>query len=493
MSITRRSFASALAGAAGADQAPGARPNIVFVCADQHDGRMIGAAGHPIVRTPNLDRLASEGTLFRNAYCGSPVCCPSRASMFTGMYPSDVGSYCNATAFEGSAPTFGHRLRDAGYRCVATGKMDLAPGKDLGFEERETAHGNYEEPDITSLFRRPVCFRIGQQTQIRGGVRKNPHEDLGRVDRALKFLRDEAPGERRPWLLYVGLEQPKSWGSGALPEFLEWYPEASVPLPEMPDSHLERMHPVFQALRNFQMLTAPMPAARIRRARAAYYARVSETDAYVGELRRQAPGTIFIYTADHGEMLGEHGLWHKNTLLEASARVPLIIAGPGIPKGRIIDTPCTHTDLVATLLELGGAAKPDGIRGHSLLNGQHPGYAISECHSHGNYTGSFMVRRGHWKYMYFTDDEPLLFDLSKDPGEFANRATDHSCQDVMRELHAILKAQVDPDAVTEKAFREQERRLADLVRRSTRQQFIRTFQSRLGKGQTMSLARKYYA
>jgi choline-sulfatase len=453
---------------------------------------MIGAAGHPVVRTPNLDRLASEGTLFRNAYCGSPVCCPSRASMFTGMYPSDVGSYCNSTAFNGRVPTFGNRLRDAGYRCVATGKMDLAPGRDLGFEERGTAHGNFEEPDITSLFRRPVCFRTGQMTQIRGGERKSPHEDLERLDRALKFLKDEAR-ERGPWLLYVGLEQPKSWGSGALPEFLDWYPESSIPLPEMPENHLEQMHPVFQVLRNFQLLTATLSASRIRRARAAYYARVSEADAYIGELRKHAGDTIFIYTSDHGEMLGEHGLWHKNTLLEAAARVPLIIAGPGIAKGRIVDTPCTHNDLVATLLELGGASQPAGIRGHSLLNGRHPGYAISECHSHGNYTGSFMVRRDDWKYMYFTDDEPLLFDLRNDPGEFVNRATDRGCRDIMRELHAILRSHVDPDAVTEKAFGEQERRLSELVRGSSRQQFIDLMKSRLGKGQTMALARKYYS
>ncbi|MCX6637752.1 MAG: sulfatase-like hydrolase/transferase [Acidobacteria bacterium] len=160
--ITRRSLIAAagstLAGA-GLPAAPARRPNILFICSDQHTSAAVGVNGHPIVKTPNLDRLAASGVSFRNAYSGNPVCVPGRASFMTGMYASDVGSYCNSTPFDGRVPTWGNRLKDAGYQCWATGKMDLCKGKDLGFREERTSHGHWTNPDITSLFRMPTCFR----------------------------------------------------------------------------------------------------------------------------------------------------------------------------------------------------------------------------------------------------------------------------------------------------------------------------------------------
>ncbi len=503
--LTRRSFGTSLAVAgAGALSAAGPkRPNIVFICADQHDGRIMGCSGHPIAKTPNMDRLASMGVLFRNAYCGSPVCCPSRASMMTGMFPSDVGSYCNSTAFEGSSPTWATRLRAAGYDCWATGKLDLAPGRDLGFREFETQHGNFEEPDITSLFRRPCCYRTGQANGIDGGPRKREHRDNRLVRNAIAHLAEETPKRDTPWVTYLGIEQPKSWGTGGLPEYLKLYPVDRMPLPEIPPGYFESMHPALQVLRSFQLFSVPLPDARIRRARAGYYARITEVDAHVGRLMEQLESTgqwentVFVYTADHGEMLGEHGLWHKNSLLDASARVPLIIAGPGLPRDRVVDTPVSHVDLAATLLELGGAPA-GGLRGQSLLPlalgtaGGHPGYAISECHSHGNPTGSYLIRKGDWKYIYFSWYEPLLFHMKDDPGELHNRAADPAAAPVLRELHGILTSVLDPSAVTLRAFEEQDRRLAALVRTSTATSFRKVLESRLGRGQAAVLTSKYY-
>ncbi|HYM12250.1 MAG TPA: sulfatase-like hydrolase/transferase [Bryobacterales bacterium] len=133
--LSRRRFAAGFGAALGGGLVRAARsdrPNIVFICSDQHSGRVLGCNGHREVRTPHLDRLASLGMNFRNAYCGSPVCVPSRAGFMTGMYPSDVGSYCNSTPFDGRVPTWGNRLRAAGYDCWATGKLDLEAGKDYG-------------------------------------------------------------------------------------------------------------------------------------------------------------------------------------------------------------------------------------------------------------------------------------------------------------------------------------------------------------------------
>ena len=451
-----------------------------------------------------MDRLAAMGVNFRNTYPGNVVCCPSRASLMTGMYSSDVGSYCNATAFDGRFPTWGHRMRDGGYFTWATGKLDLAANCDLGFMQVDTEHGNFIEPDITSLFRRPVGHRVDVANSIEGGLRKKPHPDIRRVNHALEFLTGEAPQRQKPWVMYLGIEQPKSWGTGGLEEYLKLYPEADMPLPNIPPGHLGNMHEVFRVLRNFQMISFPFPDDRVRRARAGYYARVTEVDAVLGQLldhlekSGMMDDTIIVYTSDHGEMLGEHGLWFKNSLFEASTRVPLIMAGPGLPHGVTVETPVGHVDLVATLLDAGGIPRPIELRGRSLLPlahgdaGEHPGLAITESNGNGNYTGCYMVRMGDWKYIHCSHDNGILFNLKNDPDEFHNLARDTKVALVKRELHRILTSRMDPDAITEQAFEEQERRLRDLVKRHSADEFRRSMAGRLGKGQAAVITQAFY-
>lgn len=463
----------------------------------------MGCSGHAVVRTPNLDRLAARGVLFKNTYCGSPVCCPSRASLMTGMFPHEVGVYNNATCFDGRATTWAERLRAGGYRCWATGKLDLCTCGDLGFEQVETDHGNYTEPDISGLFRRPLCFRVDSRRNIGTLERRRPHKDVRRVEVAREFLASARTGAQ-PWLAWVGFDQPKSFDSGGMPEFLAWYPPESVQLPPIPEGHLESLPPLYQGLRNFQLFSTAMTDERIRRGRAAYFARVSETDAYVGELLHEmerkghAENTVVIYTSDHGEMNGEHGLWAKNTLLEAASRVPLIIAGPGWPTGKVVDTPVSQVDLVATLLEMGGMETPADLRGTSLRplvdgdTSRHRGFAISECQSEGNYTGSFLIRRGDWKYIHIVWDNPLLFNLRDDPNELHDLAGDAAHAGIRKELEAALRSLVDPESVTEQAFEEQERRLDAMVKRLTAEEFFLTLRGRLGQGQARALTSKFY-
>src|SRR4029453_14339877 len=135
------------------------RPNILFICCDNFNPNVIGCAGHYLVKTPNINRLASEGTYFTNAYCGAPTCVPARTSLMSGMFPSDFNSFCNATPFRGQAPTWGTHLRQAGYYTRARRKVDLTRGVDLGFEQKGTAHAQYSGGDVTALFRRPLCYR----------------------------------------------------------------------------------------------------------------------------------------------------------------------------------------------------------------------------------------------------------------------------------------------------------------------------------------------
>jgi choline-sulfatase len=490
----RRDFLSALA--AGPLLAQSRRPNIVFLCSDQHSGRVLGANGHPIVRTPHLDRLASAGMYFRNAYTGSPVCVPGRAGMMTGMFPSDVGSYCNSTCFDGRAPSWGNRLKQAGYYCWATGKLDLTQGVDFGFHEVDTAHGHSQHPDITSLFRAPVCFRPEERAVVDGQFKDRVSNDAALIDRGLNFLRNQAPKLSQPWAMYIGMHAPHpKWVAQA--KYRDVYPPGKMPLPTIPPGYLESRHTMFQVLANFKNISVPIPEDRVRRARAAYFAEVSEVDEYAGrifdELEKtgQMDRTLFVYTADHGEMLGEHGLWLKNVLLENAARVPLIMAGAGLPKGKTVDAPVGHCDMVATMLDVAGIVVPRELRGHSLTNST-PAAAYSESHSEGNCTGSFMIRKGEWKYLYFTGDRPLLFNLQEDPGELRNLAGKAETKAIEQELHARLTKLVDPDQVTARAFVAQERVLAEMVRKMKPADFHDELEPRLGAAQARILTDLHY-
>lgn len=498
--MTRRDFLAAAPAAASA--APGRRPNIVFLCSDQHNTQVIRCHGHPLVRTPHLDRLAAMGVDFRRAYSVNPVCVPARAALMSGMYGSDVGSYCNSTPFDGRVPTWSNHLREAGYLCWSAGKLDLTRGKDYGLQEATNGHGHDIGPDITSLFRRPLCYRVGERKMIDGRTRTGPHHDASLAARGLEFLRTTAPASK-PWAMYLGLLLPHP-PFVARADLLELYPEREIALPRIPPDHLESLPLPLQALRNFKLMSTPIPEQRVRRARAAYYAMVTEMDALLGQVldaveqSGEMDNTLFVYTSDHGECLGEHGLWLKNNLLEPAARVPLILAGAGLPKGKTIDTPVSHVDLTATLMDIGGTPVPPRLRGRSLLPlargtpGDHPGFAYAESHSEGNSTGSFMIRKGPWKYIHFTWHGNLLFNVEEDPGELHNLSGMAAHARVEKELHQILLSRVDPEAVTRQAFAAQERKLEQLIRDRSHDEFVQLLRGRLGEAQARALADLHY-
>ena len=537
MKISRREFGktltTGLGGSVLAVQAfsrgiPGVvrRPNIVFICSDQHDGRMLlGGPGQAVpVMTPNLKRLASMGVHFRNAYTANPVCAPARAALMTGRFASDVGAYCNSTAFDGRVPTSGNYLRNAGYYCWATGKMDLTPKADLGFVQYKTGHGHFSGPDITSLFRRPLCYRIDNRRLVNGEVGDGHQEhDLAVTQAGLNFLQTEAVRLEKPWAIYLGMIRPHP-PFVAQQKYWDLYPPREVSLPTIPPGYLENLHIAYQALRNFNFMSTPIPEERVRRARSAYYATITELDADIGRILDQLEktgglrDTLIIYTSDHGEMLGTHGLWLKDVLFEGSAHVPLFMAGAGLPRGKVIDTPVSHLDLVPTMLDVAGAQIPSGLRGHSLLpmiSGEQRDYPVyAESHGSGTCTGSFMIRQAKWKYIYFSwYGDNLLFNLDDDPEELSNLAGKAEFASIERELHGALTSLVDPDKVTEQAFEAQrqvlERILKDpgsikpklsphvhqeqaLMPEDRANRFCLSLTSRLGKGQAVALTKEHF-
>lgn len=515
--ITRRNFAKGLAAGVGAAMVPPMalaqsrdgivkRPNIVYICSDQHSGQLLmGGPGRDVpVRTPNLERLAARGVYFRNAYCGSPLCAPGRASMATGRFASDVGSYGNTTVFEGGAPTWGNYLRDAGYFCWATGKMDLTSAVDLGFQQVETTHEHFIKPDITELFRRPTCYRVDERRLVDGFAGERAKADQERLARGLAFVEEQAATRKTPWAAYIGVVTPHP-PFIAPQKYLDLYPTDQIQLPNIPQGSLEHQHLVYQVLRNFSLQSTPISEERVRRARSAYYAMITELDDHLGsiidalEQHGTLKDTVFIYTSDHGEMHGDHGLWLKRSLYEGSARVPIIMAGAGLPEGKVIDTPISDVDLTATLLDLGGVPRPNNLRGRSLLPLIHgdanaaPPHVYCECHTEGNCTGSFMIRKGDWKYLYFSFyGNNHLFDLRVDPCEMNNLAGRPETASIENEMHEALTSLVDPDAVTLRGFERVEQVLASMVQKHDAHSFYEVLGGRLGQGQAALLAQKHY-
>jgi choline-sulfatase len=459
--------------------------------------------GHPVVKTPNMDRVAQHGVIFNNTYCGNPVCAPSRAGMVSGVYPSDCNSFCNSTAWDGSLPAWPRPLRDAGYQTFGTGKMDTNDKFDLGFDEAPNlANGHWKNPDITAFFRRPLCFRPGERRQVDGRSRAERHKDGKLADATVKFIRSHAKSDR-PWAAYCGPHMPHPSFVG-LKDYFDYYVQ-HADLPEVSGEELEQQHDVYKQLRNFKDIATTIPTERIRRARAGYYAMIQEVDDYVGRIWNaleetgQLENTIFVYTSDHGESLGDHGLWLKNNLYDVAARVPLVMAGPGLPKGKTVDTPVGHVDLIRTFLEVGAAKTHDKLRGHSLLplangtTGDHPGWAYCESHSEGNTTGSFMVRKGDWKYIHFSYyPTGLLYNVADDPGERHNRFDDPAAAGKLKELQDLLHAQVDTVELTERAFRLQRKRMDEMAAKLDQNGMLDEFRNRLGEGQAVTLLTGYY-
>jgi choline-sulfatase len=321
---------------------------------------------------------------------------------------------------------------------------------------------------------------------------------------ALSFLTEKAPSLSQPWALYVGFTAPLPYFTTDRRHY-EMYPLDKIPMPPIPPGYLENLPLPWEASRAFKRVTLPLPEERVRRARAAYYGSITALDERVGKLLEQLDraglrqNTLIVYTSDHGLSAGEHGLWLHNEPTDRSSRVPLILSGPGIPAGLRVDSPVMHVDLFPTLMEASRTPLPSAtLRGHSLLPlcqgrpGEHPGIAYSECHAEGTCDGSFIIRRGPWKYIHYTYYDDLLFNLEEDPGELSNVIHSAEGKRVAVELHEVLLSLVNPAERTEAAFARQEQMLAELCQKMNLKELLDFgFEKRLGRGQAIALLTKY--
>lgn len=423
--------------------------NIVFIQAESLDGRALGYMHEPGAHTPNLDRLAREGTVFEQTYCNSPQCCPSRSSMWAGRYVWQVGAWNNYRGLPLTEQTFVDDLAASGYQCPIVGRTDHRSGSH-SVKARMSAWVR-TAPDA-------IFCNKGPEHSLNTNGRRQRETDWQHLDEARRWLaEDRRP--HQPFFLYLGLANTHP-GAGYKTSHY-WRDKIDPDAVTMPPE-AEETHPVMQRMLETKGCNREFDPDFVRTCRRHYLAMIAEVDGLVGDLTEtlQSEGllddTVIIFCADHGDMRLEHGQYLKNTLYEGSARVPLLMAGAGIERGRRVSHPVSLIDLYPTLLDLAGAQGRTDLAGHSLAplaqgeerpeaEAPHPGVALSEYHSNFQQTGSFMLRQGPWKYVAYAGYRSQLFNLDEDHGEVHDRA--QTDPDVAADLDAALRRLVDCDAV----------------------------------------------
>lgn len=440
--------------------------NVICILSDEHNKRILGCGGHPMIRTPHLDALAARGARFDAAYTNCPICVPARASFATGRYVHEIRCWDNAIAYEGEPPSWGHRLMQADHRVVSIGKLHYKtsdPARNGFDEEILPLHIVNGVGDLLGLIRDELPVREGSKKL--GPEAGRGESEYTRYDREItaatcRWLREEAPKYRdKPWMLYVGFVAPH-FPLIAPPEFYDLYPEDAVPWPDMYHPALRPRHPFIDAMRRCLAFDEPFDAPMVRRAITAYFGLVSFLDHNIGQILGTVDelglreSTRIMYSSDHGDNLGTRGLWGKSTMYEESAGIPLILAGPGIPRGHVVDAPVSLVDAYPTFLQsagvMSGGTAPD-TPGHSLLeiaDGYVPRRTVlSEYHAAGAACGSFMIRHGRYKYVHYVGMPPMLFDLQDDPFERRDLGGEPALAPKIAECEAALRTILDPEAV----------------------------------------------
>jgi choline-sulfatase len=419
------------------------RPNFLILMADQLTARALPAYGNTIAKTPHIDALAAAGVVFDSFYCNSPLCAPSRFSFLSGRQVSAIGAYDNAAEFPAQVPTFTHYLRRAGYQTVLSGKMHFGGADQLhGFEERLTTDIYPADfgwtPDWTRFEHRPSWYHtMDSVTQAGPCTRTNQMDfDDDVVFNARQKLFDMARAKnQRPFCMVASMTHPHD--PYVIPQrYWDRYAGVEIDMPRVRmnadalDAHSRRLRHVCG------LELQSVDDSQVRAARRAYYGAVSYVDDQIGVLlstlaeARFADNTIVLLLADHGDMLGERGLWYKMNFFEPACRIPLIVHAPGRFAPRRVANSASLVDILPTLCELAGDKPIDyatPLDGNSLMPqlAGAPGRdeVIGEYLAEGAIAPLVMIKRGRYKFVHSPVDPDQLYDLIEDPDERRNLAS----------------------------------------------------------------------
>lgn len=438
------------------------KPNILILMVDQLNGTLFPDGPAPWLHTPNLRKLAQRSTRFANAYTASPLCAPGRGAYMSGQLPSQTGIYDNAAEFRSDIPTFAHHLRGAGYQTCLAGKMHfVGPDQMHGFEQRLTTDIYPADFGWTPDYRKPgerIDWWYHNMGSVTGaGVAETSNQmeyDDEVAYHATAKIYDLSRGhDDRPWCLNVSFTHPHD-PYVARRKYWDLYEDCAHLMPHVPamdyadhDPHSQRL---FDAndWHSYQ-ITDEM----VQRSRRAYFANISYLDDKVGEILTALEATrqeaIILFVSDHGDMLGERGLWFKMSFYEGSARVPLMISAPDMTPDMITD-PVSNIDVCATLCDLAGVSMEDvapWTTGQSLVplgqGASRDAPVAMEYAAEGSYAPLVSLRYGRWKYNRCALDPDQLFDLDADPYELTNLASNPAHMGTLNSLRAKSEARWD--------------------------------------------------
>ena len=454
--------------------------NLLIIMSDQHSRGAMGCYGHPMVQTPNLDRLAARGTRFTSCWTPSPVCIPARASFATGKYIHQIGFWDNADPYDGSIPSWHHRLRAAGHHTVSIGKLHFRSNEeDCGFSESLVPmHVVEGKGDLLGLIRddlpvRGAAYKMARMAGPGESIYTQYDRDI--AARAQIWLHEEAPKHRgKPWVLFVSFVAPHYPLTAPPEHFYRYFNDAKLPTPRFYQPHERPNHPFIRDYATaFNFDDYFKTADDVRRAVAGYFGLCSFMDEQAGKVidalaaSSAAGETRILYTSDHGDAVGQRGLWGKSTLYEEVVGVPLIVAGDGLPEGRAVDVPCNLVDIYPFIFECVGetgrpVVEPDhpGVSIARLAAGERPERTVlSEYHGMGSTTGAFAIRHGRFKYVHYVKYRPQLFDLDRDPDERNDLSADPALANVLADCEAKLRALLSPEQVDARAKKRQAEQL----------------------------------
>ena len=454
------------------------RPNILFIMADQMAAPILPLhdAASP-VQMPHLMKLAEQAVVFDSAYCNSPLCAPSRFTLVSGRLPSQIGAYDNAADFPADVPTYAHYLRRLGYRTALSGKMHFCgPDQLHGYEERLTSdiypadYGwavNWDEPDVRASW----YHNMSSVLQAGPCVRSNQLDfDEEVVFKARQYLYDHVRlTPEQPFCLTVSMTHPHD--PYTIPrEYWDRYEGVDIPMPRQHIEQSEQDPHSQRLLKVIDLWDKPLPEDKIRDARRAYFGACSYIDDNIGKLLGTleecglAEDTLIVFSGDHGDMLGERGLWYKMHWFEMSARVPLLVHAPKRFAAHRVSQSVSTLDLLPTLVDMAGGQVEQGLEleGRSLLphlkgEGGHD-EVLGEYMAEGTLSPLMMIRRGPWKFVYSEQDPLLLFNLDNDPLERQNLAESSENKGILAGFLAEARERWDIPAIHAATLASQRRR-----------------------------------
>ena len=450
------------------------RPNLLYIHTDQHAPFVTGCYGHPLVETPNLDRLAANGAMFEHVYCPSPICVPSRMSMLTGQHPHHNQVWTNNHILDSAIPTLAHSMGAAGYNPIIIGRMHaVGPDQLHGYTERLVGDHSPNHIGGSAVDRGVLDGTAGPEriSLIKSGpgqMAYQVHDEYvtaATVDYLNRLgVEQKTYGKIDPFSISVGLMCPHPPYVARQEDYARY--ADNISMPNKPTSFRDVKHPYIQRWRTHTGIEEEVSVEEVLQARAAYCGLVYRVDVMIGQMldALEANGflenTLVVYTSDHGDMQGEHGLWWKHVFYEESAGVPLIVSWPGvIPAGQRSERVISALDVTASILDAMDTPSLPNSDGRSFLGlisdrrptPQWEDVAFSEyCADQYTPDGESyhrMIRRDEWKLVYYHGYEPQLFNLKEDPGELDDRAQDPGCAKIRAELTTQVLDGWDPDAI----------------------------------------------